>query len=251
MIGAVGSVSCNPVGVPSRSSASRLEGTMAMIGLLIRRRQVLIFVGVLLAMLLILPGVGWASHQFSDVSDSNVFHDDIQCMANTGITKGCNPQTNDEFCPKDSVTREQMAAFIHRLSTHLTSAHGVTGGIIDDFFHAGLAPILSDNVGAPYAGFFHITTVVYAGDDSTMANAGGLGLDVSVDGDSVTPVALAWFKECASNGSDCGDATITMTAVVPVAAGQHTIDLNAIENGYGSYIRGSSISTLFTPFGGA
>jgi hypothetical protein len=82
-----------------------------------------------------------------------------------------------------------------------------------------------------------------------MANAGALGLEIDVDGASVTPTALSWFTECSIISGMCGDETITMTVVVPVSAGSHTIDLMAIENGYGSHIHGTSISTLFTPFG--
>lgn len=39
---------------------------------------------------------------------------DIETIAALGITKGCNPPTNDRFCPADGVTRAQMAAFIVR-----------------------------------------------------------------------------------------------------------------------------------------
>jgi hypothetical protein len=31
-----------------------------------------------------------------------------------GVTLGCNPPTNDEYCPDDLVTRGQMAAFLKR-----------------------------------------------------------------------------------------------------------------------------------------
>jgi hypothetical protein len=50
---------------------------------------------------------------FSDTGD-NPFAADIVWLAATGITKGCNPPTNDRFCPDSSVTRGQMAAFLHR-----------------------------------------------------------------------------------------------------------------------------------------
>lgn len=63
-----------------------------------------------------IPTVGFASNWFTDVPDSNIFHDDISWLAEEGITKGCNPPDNDEFCPNDNVTRQQMAAFMHRLS---------------------------------------------------------------------------------------------------------------------------------------
>ncbi|MPZ53741.1 MAG: hypothetical protein GEU79_13590, partial [Acidimicrobiia bacterium] len=62
------------------------------------------------------PTAVWASHRFIDVPDSNVFHDDIAWLAENGVTLGCNPPDNTRFCPDESVSREQMAAFMHRLA---------------------------------------------------------------------------------------------------------------------------------------
>ena len=53
-----------------------------------------------------------ASHRFTDVPDSNTFHADIDAIADAGVTVGCSPTT---YCPKEYVTREQMAAFLNRL----------------------------------------------------------------------------------------------------------------------------------------
>jgi hypothetical protein len=53
-----------------------------------------------------------ASHQFSDVPDSNTFHNDIDAIADVGVTTGCG---GGKYCPKSYVTREQMAAFMNRL----------------------------------------------------------------------------------------------------------------------------------------
>lgn len=57
---------------------------------------------------------GQPSTGFADVPDSHVFADDIVWLANSGITRGCNPPDNDLFCPDDPVTRGQMAAFLTR-----------------------------------------------------------------------------------------------------------------------------------------
>lgn len=46
--------------------------------------------------------------------DDSIFEGDIERLAAAGITKGCNPPTNDRFCPDGKVTREQMAAFLVR-----------------------------------------------------------------------------------------------------------------------------------------
>ncbi len=48
------------------------------------------------------------------VDSNGVFEDNIEALAAAGITRGCNPPTNDRFCPNDAVTRGQMAAFLVR-----------------------------------------------------------------------------------------------------------------------------------------
>ena len=50
---------------------------------------------------------------FTD-DDGSVFEDDINRMAAAGITKGCNPPTNDRYCADGVVSRGQMAAFLNR-----------------------------------------------------------------------------------------------------------------------------------------
>lgn len=46
--------------------------------------------------------------------DNSVFESDIEWLATTGVTRGCNPPTNSHFCPDSPVSRGQMAAFLHR-----------------------------------------------------------------------------------------------------------------------------------------
>jgi uncharacterized protein YwbE len=53
-------------------------------------------------------------HTFVDVEPMNVFHHNIESLAAAGITRGCNPPTNNRFCPHGNVTRGQMAAFLTR-----------------------------------------------------------------------------------------------------------------------------------------
>ncbi|MFQ5517287.1 MAG: S-layer homology domain-containing protein [Acidimicrobiia bacterium] len=57
---------------------------------------------------LLIPGIGIASHTFTDVPNSNTHHDNITWLANAGVTEGCNPPANDMFCPSDPVKRAQM-----------------------------------------------------------------------------------------------------------------------------------------------
>src|SRR5690606_28766162 len=52
--------------------------------------------------------------QYADIAEGHLFEHEIEWLAANNITRGCNPPDNDRFCPMDSVTRGQMAAFIVR-----------------------------------------------------------------------------------------------------------------------------------------
>ncbi|HEX6300072.1 MAG TPA: carboxypeptidase-like regulatory domain-containing protein [Acidimicrobiia bacterium] len=68
-----------------------------------------------------------APGHFKDVYWNNMFYADIEWMWAAGITRGCNPPDNDEFCPVRAVTRAEMASFFVR-------ALGLTeGGDVDRF----------------------------------------------------------------------------------------------------------------------
>ena len=49
-----------------------------------------------------------------DDDDLSIFEDDIDKLATAGVTLGCNPPANTNYCPANPVTREQMAAFLRR-----------------------------------------------------------------------------------------------------------------------------------------
>jgi hypothetical protein len=54
---------------------------------------------------------------FTDVPDSNPFHDDISAIAGAGITSGktCDPPgTPPTYCPNEPIVRQAMAAYVHR-----------------------------------------------------------------------------------------------------------------------------------------
>jgi 5'-nucleotidase len=75
---------------------------------------------------------------FTD-DDASIFEDDIDRIGTAGITRGCNPPDNDEFCPDDPVTRGQMAAF-------LTRALGLTTGAGADLFTDDDASIFENDI---------------------------------------------------------------------------------------------------------
>lgn len=101
----------------------------------IQRRHLIVLVGILMTALMLIPGVAWASNQFNDVPDSNIFHDDITWLADAGVTLGCG---GGNFCPDAPVTRGQMAAFMHRFSQNMIGTRIMTASVSAD--------------GSPYAG---------------------------------------------------------------------------------------------------
>jgi len=60
---------------------------------------------------------------FTD-DDHSIFEADIEKLAAAGITKGCNPPTNDKFCPDSEVTRGQMAALLVRAIGYVDNGGG-------------------------------------------------------------------------------------------------------------------------------
>ena len=60
-------------------------------------------------------GLQMAATDFFTDDDTSIFEDDINAIAAVGITAGCNPPANDNFCPDDPVTRGQMATFLARV----------------------------------------------------------------------------------------------------------------------------------------
>jgi len=92
-----------------------------------RRRYFTLATVMAVALVMLMPiAASAAGGTFTD-DDNSIFEADIEWMAVNGYTSGCNPPTNDHFCPDDPVTRGEMAAFISR-------SFGLTMGAGDDLF---------------------------------------------------------------------------------------------------------------------
>ncbi len=76
--------------------------------------HVLLACTVVAALLVVGPATALAATDFVDVPSGHTFEADITWLSDQGITRGCNPPANDRFCPDQSVTRGQMAAFLVR-----------------------------------------------------------------------------------------------------------------------------------------
>jgi hypothetical protein len=82
---------------------------------------------------------------FSD-DDGSVFEADIEALAAAGITTGCNPPTNDQFCPNDNVTRGQIAAFLTRALDLPAGPAGVFGDDDDSEFEADIEALAAAGI---------------------------------------------------------------------------------------------------------
>lgn len=187
-----------------------------------RTRRVTI-ITVFVVALMTIPTVLWAAHQFDDVPDSNIFHNDIDWLAQADVTRGCNPPANTQFCPGDEVTREQMAAFLRRLAENqVVDAATVQGSAPGDLRSFLVHDSVSSDVLFP--GNFdviQIKTVAIQAPESTggaiLVQAGG---DITGNGAAVDDyrVFACWIStDALSTDSQLG-AHITFPLAAPIGA---------------------------------
>lgn len=141
----------------------------------VRSRTLLVLVAFAV---LIVPVIAFAAAGFGDVDSDNVFVADIQWMKDNGITNGCNPPTNTNFCPDDPVTRQQMAAFMRRLAVNkvVDAATAVNADTLDGahasaFLGVGAKATDSDNLDGKDSTEFLTKSVYDTNDDSVVDSA--------------------------------------------------------------------------------
>ncbi len=121
---------------------------------------------------------------------------------------------------------------------------------IDDFTGSGVS-VAATTFTAPAAGFIMISGSVSAEDDCTLTGRGNLFYSLRVDGSNVFggfPNEVGHWAECGVDSGNIGGSG-AVTAVVPVSAGAHTVDLVLSEGGSGSFIVNRSVTSVFTPNG--
>ncbi len=78
--------------------------------------------------------------------DDGTFENDINRLAAAGITKGCNPPTNDRYCPDNPVTRGQMAAFLARAFNPPPTSEDFFSDDEGNIFEADINRIAADGI---------------------------------------------------------------------------------------------------------
>jgi hypothetical protein len=232
-----------------------------------RRRLLLAATGLVLG-LAVIPGIAIAGQQFSDVSDGNIFSDDIAWLAESGITLGCNPPANTEFCPGDTVRRETMAAFMHRLAVNRVvdagTLQGLTAAELSGGASAGqtfascsdrmaLSHEVVTEIGAmaivvPEAGRLSMTSQISL--DVPLAADGSLvHLWQTIDAtcESESGATAQGYSDLANSAADI----VTFTTNLAVGSGDHVIRTCATAHeltvGDTTNVSDSHISVVWTP----
>jgi hypothetical protein len=203
----------------------------------------------LVGALVAVPIAVYASHQFTDVPNTNPFHADIDWLADAGVTKGCG---GSSYCPKDNVTREQMAAFMRRLSEgQVVDAGSLAGYPVGNLIRAdenssqnlpdGNVDVLSATLHLPTAG------IVVAGGK------------LRIDPNGSETVFCELTAHSTAGSIDLGNPTtleipgplpetcqVTGATVLP--AGDYSITLSILGLGLGSLNRDGDVWAIFIPF---
>ena len=127
--------------------------------------------------------------------EGNSFEASINKLANHGITLGCNPPDNTNYCPARSLSREEMASFFVR-ALDLSAQ--------DDSVESNVSIELSDNGGGQWLGTAGSDSVSLVGESGSWT--GSIGSE---------PVSLL----DGGLGSWTGTGPRSVAALIPVLAG--------------------------------
>ena len=94
-----------PIHGPAEERPSQIE--LVVVGEVVTRGEMAALLSGVLGL------VDRADDPFVD-DDSSPFEADIERLVAAGITRGCNPPSNDLFCPDDPVTRQVAATMLSR-----------------------------------------------------------------------------------------------------------------------------------------
>jgi hypothetical protein len=239
--------------IPQPSRVSRVRGAV---------------VAVFAAMVLALPLGVLASHQFSDVPNSNIFHGDVDALVDAGVTAGCG---GGKYCPNQAVTRGQMAAFMNRLGALAPGKVPVVNADRLDGYHANgltrvagdgaltLTPITSNFptfqtaadvvINAPAAGFVLVDASFVA--QNTAETCSGFTCGVFARLHHVQTGDVSPYVVVDVHGGTHPNATASVSFAFDVAAGNNTFRVE-VARGSGAEAPGAGnpqITALYSPFG--
>jgi hypothetical protein len=148
-------------------------------------------------------------HPFKDTA-TTIFKVDIDRLAAAGITKGCNPPTNNMYCPSGRVTRGQMAAFLHRAAKPVVPPPG--GDTTKPVIVMLGAGVVQVQVGTPYVDRGATATDNVDGNITSKIKTGGLPISTAAPG---THTVTYDVTDAAGNKANRKTRTVNVTATPP------------------------------------
>lgn len=86
------------------------------------------------------------ARHFTDIA-GQIFRQDILWLSGEDITLGCNPPSNDEFCPDEVVTRQTMSAFLVRGLGLTDNSHPAFADVpVDNVFAEDIGRLATANI---------------------------------------------------------------------------------------------------------
>lgn len=240
--------------VPRLSRVSRVRGTV---------------LAVVAATVLAFPLGALASHQFGDVPNSNLFHNDIDALVDAGVTAGCG---GGDYCPNQAVTRGQMAAFMNRLGALAPGKTPVVNADRVDGYQANALVRVAGDAGGEFLTAITATypTLQTATDIVIEAPAAGFVVvqgSISIQNTAATCTGFLCgafvLVRHANSGAESPyvvidahndthpNATASVNFVFPVNAGDNTFQLQIARATAGQAPSHFSpqLTGIFTPFG--
>ncbi len=233
-----------------------------------RHRYLRLLVASTLVLVVMAPIAVYAAGTFVD-DDTSIFEDDIEWMASNEITLGCNPPANDRYCPTDNVTREQMAAFMHRLADSgavnagdSLRLNGKGPGYYENMIWAtgvdDVAHTLIDTgtataeltITTPWDGYLLINASASVRDnDDDSQTLWWIQLDNTTCNAIPANTASVAYAYATANINGLRQSA-SLTGAAAVTAGSHTLTLcGGATTAYGTVADGPSITALFSPLG--
>lgn len=207
----------------------------------------------------------------TDHAEANV---NIQLIADAGITKGCDPPAYVNYCPNDTVNREQMASFLARTAglggnPPIANARTVGGftpsamarvaqvdpfgqGTITGYFGANTYQTIATlTIDAPRNGYLLVNGTVTLATTAFCNNYTDCSVTVKLASDN--PALQSPLSTAVSNRSGSWYDSVSTMYVFPVQQGTRTVTLQVAKGAQTApekvYVN-PRLTALFVPFDG-
>jgi len=228
----------------------------------ISRRALRLALVVLVTVAVTAPVSVFAASQFTDVPGDHLFHDDIVWLADSGVTRGCNPPDNDMFCPESYVTRGQMAAFMRRLAASgavdagtvdgqdaVAIASRATGAVMTAPADTDENAVVSTTIDIPVPGYIIATASAEARVDNGEDDWIGCWISFNGTPHGFTTLYLSDDDAMTGDPAPSGSNACTTTAIITAEPGLMDIDFafNGMNPGWDSWVKERTLWALFVP----